>query len=636
MLPRMSVSTDRNKGDMDTDAEGEGNERLASAQLQSLRSSAPAGQDNKVRINVGGVRHETYKSTLKNIPDTRLAWLAQSAATNSTDYDPVTGEFFFDRHPRMFDAVLNYYRIGKLHAPRDVCGPAFEEELQFWGIDEKQIEACCWSYHTEHRDAQETLAKLNGPNFEKSDSEEEEDVARIFGIEEEYQTEKKSWYRRYQPRIWAVLDEPYSSRAAKVFAFMSLLFVVLSITTFCLETMENFRTTTNGTNSVDDIVETHISLFYIEAVCVTFFTVELVVRFAFCPNKLRFFITVENIIDIMAVIPFYVDLGERINGQQTVQVVNDFLSFLRIVRIFRIFKLARHLSGLKILVHTVRASAKELLLMIVFVTLVTLVSASLIYYAEKWTISEGDEEKNDFTDIPIGFWWTVVTITTVGYGDVVPRSWLGRIIGACTAIIGVLTLALPIPVIVNNFSLYYTHAQASQKLPKKRKRALVGAADVLKTHGNHMASSSISGYSTQSTNECDTNSLRSEDSCLRTVSGLVTANGSVKMPSSAIGEKTQISVYFTDEVSDSPSRARSPLSPSHGAAGKLSPSQQRRIGKRSSIMPSGHAGVGRRESFAPNGIANRQNGRSRSLAAGPLRPPPRRRSLLPSMTEVDM
>ncbi|XP_038074667.1 potassium voltage-gated channel protein Shaw-like [Patiria miniata] len=633
MLPRMSISMERVKGEPEVDTEGEGNERLTSAH-PSLRPNGPTSQDNKVRINVGGVRHETYKSTLKNIPDTRLAWLAQSTATNSTDYDPVTGEFFFDRHPRMFDAVLNYYRIGKLHAPRDVCGPAFEEELQFWGIDEKQIEACCWSYHTEHRDAQETLAKLNGPNFEKSDSEEEEDVARIFGIEEEYETSKKTWYRRYQPRIWAMLDEPYSSRAAKVFAFMSLLFVVLSITTFCLETMANFRTIVNDTDTGQEIVETHISLFITEAVCVTFFTVELVVRFMFCPNKLRFFITVENIIDIMAVIPFYVDLGERINGEQTLQFWNDFLSFLRIVRIFRIFKLARHLSGLKILVHTVRASAKELLLMIVFVTLVTLVSASLIYYAEKWTKNIDDD--NDFTDIPVGFWWVVVTITTVGYGDVVPRSWLGRVIGACTAIIGVLTLALPIPVIVNNFSLYYTHAQASQKLPKKRKRALVGAADVLKTHGNHMASSSISGYSTQSTNEYDTNSLRSEDSCLRTVSGVVTANGSVKTASSAVGEKTQISVYFTDEVGDSPSRARSPFSPSHGGAGKLSPSQQRRLGKRASLMPSGHAGVGRRESFAPNGAANRQNGRSRSLAAGPLRPPPRRRSLLPSMTEVDM
>lgn len=192
---------------------------------------------------------------------------------------------------------------------------------------------------------------------------------------------------------------------------------------------------------------------------------------------------------------------------------NEILSFLRIVRIFRIFKLARHLSGLQILVHTLRASAKELVLLMVFLGLGVLISSSLVYYAERWVADEDDI--NYFQNIPIGFWWAVVTMTTVGYGDIVPKTWLGMIIGAVTAIIGVLTLALPVPVIVNNFALYYTHAQAQSKLPKKRKRALVGAADALKTQGIN-ASSSISGYSTQSTTEDDDVSIRSDDGPLKT------------------------------------------------------------------------------------------------------------------------
>ena len=92
MLPRMSVLMDRVKEANEPELDG-GVERSASEHLQSLRA-AQTKQDNKVRINVGGVRHETYKSTLRNIPDTRLAWLAQSTSTNSTDYDPVKGEFF--------------------------------------------------------------------------------------------------------------------------------------------------------------------------------------------------------------------------------------------------------------------------------------------------------------------------------------------------------------------------------------------------------------------------------------------------------------------------------------------------------------------------------------------------------------
>ena len=119
--------------------------------------------ENKIIINVGGIRYETYKTTLKNIPDTRLSWLSTTKA-NNPDFDAETGEFFFDRHPGVFNMILNYYRTGKLHAPTDVCGPLFEEELNFWGLDEKQIEPCCWPNYRAHRDAQETLAEMDGGN----------------------------------------------------------------------------------------------------------------------------------------------------------------------------------------------------------------------------------------------------------------------------------------------------------------------------------------------------------------------------------------------------------------------------------------------------------------------------------------
>uniref|UniRef100_A0A915A415 BTB domain-containing protein n=1 Tax=Parascaris univalens TaxID=6257 RepID=A0A915A415_PARUN len=80
----------------------------------------------RVILNVGGVRHETYKHTLKKIPATRLSRLT----TNLANYDPVLNEYFFDRHPGVFAQILNYYRTGKLHYPLDVCGPLFEEELK--------------------------------------------------------------------------------------------------------------------------------------------------------------------------------------------------------------------------------------------------------------------------------------------------------------------------------------------------------------------------------------------------------------------------------------------------------------------------------------------------------------------------
>ena len=92
-------------------------------------------RDNKIILNVGGIRHETFKTTLKKIPATRLSKLTEEAK----NYDPAAGEFFFDRHPGVFAQILNYYRTGKLHYPNDVCGPLFETELQYWNLDSNQV-----------------------------------------------------------------------------------------------------------------------------------------------------------------------------------------------------------------------------------------------------------------------------------------------------------------------------------------------------------------------------------------------------------------------------------------------------------------------------------------------------------------
>ena len=91
--------------------------------------------ENRITLNIGGIRHETYKATLKKIPATRLSRLTEALA----NYDPILNEYFFDRHPGVFAQILNYYRTGKLHYPTDVCGPLFEEELEFWGLDANQV-----------------------------------------------------------------------------------------------------------------------------------------------------------------------------------------------------------------------------------------------------------------------------------------------------------------------------------------------------------------------------------------------------------------------------------------------------------------------------------------------------------------
>ncbi|XP_023999198.1 voltage-gated potassium channel KCNC1 [Salvelinus sp. IW2-2015] len=460
-----------------------------------LKEEMTRGEDSeKIIINVGGTRHETYKSTIRTLPGTRLALLADPPEpVNNPDTDslpptpsqprpispyPTTNELFFDRHPGIFAYVLNYYRTGKLHCPADVCGPLFEEELAFWMIDETDVEPCCWMTYRQHRDAEEALDIFEPPDPDDTDDE----LPRRFGIED-CPDRSRGCCEVWQPKIWALFEDPYSSRAARGIAFASLFFILVSITTFCLETHEYFNDLQNRTERV--VVGNHTEvvilvevvtkpiLTVVEGVCVVWFTFEFFVRIVCCPDKLLFIKNMLNVIDFVAILPFYLEMG--LSGLSSSKAASDILGFLRVVRfvrILRIFKLTRHFVGLRVLGHTLRASVNEFCLLIVFLALGVLIFATMIYYAERIGAQPDDPRGSNhthFKNIPISFWWAVVTMTTLGYGDMYPKTWLGMIVGALCALAGVLTIAMPVPVIVNNFGMYYSLAMAKQKLPKKKK-----------------------------------------------------------------------------------------------------------------------------------------------------------------------
>ncbi|VDD85823.1 unnamed protein product [Enterobius vermicularis] len=434
----------------------------------------------RVIINVGGVRHETYKHTLKKIPATRLSRLT----TNTANYDPVLNEYFFDRHPGVFAQIMNYYRTGKLHYPLDVCGPLFEEELKYWGLDANEVEPCCWMTYTQHRDTQEVLSTLDKLDI-KIDEERKnnpEEIYKRFGWEDDYYNNSLSAWQKLKPKLWRLFDEPTSSVAAQVIAVVSVFFLVVAITVFCLKTSPGLRIpyhvnsnkTTRHARSPNPKYRTevidlndlnskpHPGFMAVETVCNIWFTIEMLVRFFTCPKKLEFIKAPVNIIDLVATLTFYADLLMTNFGTRAE------LEFFPIIRILRLFKLTQHSSGLKVLMHTFRASFKELLLLVFFLFLAIVIFASLVYYAERFETNPD----NQFQSIPLGLWWAVVTMTTIGYGDMTPHTYLGRIIGSMCALAGVLTIALPAPVIVSNFSMFYSHTQTRSKMPKKRRNVL--------------------------------------------------------------------------------------------------------------------------------------------------------------------
>lgn len=121
----------------------------ANKTVKFLDATNATANDARVVLNVGGMRFETQRATLKKLPATRLSKLTPQLSF----YDPVLNEYFFDRHPGVFSQVLNYYRTGKLHYPNNVCGPLFEDELSYWGIQREEVEPCCWSVirYDDHR-----------------------------------------------------------------------------------------------------------------------------------------------------------------------------------------------------------------------------------------------------------------------------------------------------------------------------------------------------------------------------------------------------------------------------------------------------------------------------------------------------
>jgi len=239
----------------------------------------------------------------------------------------------------------------------------------------------------------------------------------------------------------------------------------------------------------------------VEMICVTLFTIELCIKLFVQPVKKlpNFFLSPMNWVDIVAILPFYLtlvtDIGLPIEcatgfltvfqdpslnitgavatglcGSASSTSSFAFLRAIRLARVMRVLKLGNFSAGVKVFTVAIMKSTPQLVAIFFFMMIAMIVFSSMMYYAEFGCTEDANNpddecftQKQKFSSIPATMWWCIVTMTTVGYGDMYPTTGIGKIIAVPTMLAGILIFALPITVIGSNYETAY-HNEVMRRL----------------------------------------------------------------------------------------------------------------------------------------------------------------------------
>ena len=406
---------------------------------------------------------------LERRPLTRLGKLAKARSHEeilqiADAYSLRENQFYFDRDAVVFNCILNFYRTDRLHVVDEICILDYQDDLDYWNVSHINLEVCCFDKFNSRRDH-----ILEEVEKEKLVGAVEEEVDEDFG---------SGYFAKYQKALWDLFEKPQSSQAAKFASLFSIGLVMISTVGMCFNTFPWMLVEDIHGEPVDNP-----KLALVEAVCISYFSLEYLLRFAGAPQKVAFLKNTMNVIDCMAIAPYYLTLffvpppemtrEDALPGLTTTVLptvvdstpvpeeeetgfgnVGRVMQVFRIARIMRIFKLARRSVGLQSIAHTVKTSYTDLGLLFMLVGMGMLVFGSLLYYIES------GEEDTGFYSIPQGMWWAVQTLTSLGYGDFGVETIVGKLVGSFTAVCGVLVMALPIPIVVDNFADYYKEQKA--------------------------------------------------------------------------------------------------------------------------------------------------------------------------------
>ena len=214
-------------------------------------------------------------------------------------------------------------------------------------------------------------------------------------------------------------DTPYG----KLFDISLLLLILLSVGLVMLESIPAIN------------ARHHTVLVSLEWILTFLFTIEYLLRIYCVKNRWRYIFSFYGVIDLLSILPFYLGL---------VLPTSKYLAsirILRLLRIFRIFNLTRFTRGKNVLVLGLKESKDKIIVFLSFVLLIVVVIGSIMYMVEH------DHPESGFTSIPISIYWAIVTLTTVGYGDISPVTGLGQFLASVVMIIGYGVIAVPTSIV---------------------------------------------------------------------------------------------------------------------------------------------------------------------------------------------
>ncbi|MES9963547.1 MAG: ion transporter [Candidatus Sedimenticola sp. 20ELBAFRAG] len=204
----------------------------------------------------------------------------------------------------------------------------------------------------------------------------------------------------------------------KLFDALLLVTILVSILAVMLESVPAYQAS-HGT-----LLRT------VEWVLTIVFTAEYILRLWCVRRPTHYAKSFFGVVDMLAILPTYLSL--LIPGAQSLMVIRS----IRLLRVFRIFKLARYLSEVLSLMHALRATRHKITVFLFIVVAIALILGTLMYMIEG--------EQGGFTSIPAGFYWAIVTLTTVGYGDLAPHTVPGQIIASVGMLLGYSMIIIPI------------------------------------------------------------------------------------------------------------------------------------------------------------------------------------------------